>query len=135
MLEPLGGYLLLAEKLAAGQNTAPDPNPYAEAFNFGPQLEATRSVGQLVEEVFQHWPGSWVGGSDQGALHEAGQLHLQIDKAHHQLCWQPRWDFATAVARTVGWYRAVHEEASALDCCLADLALYQQLKPQQISKP
>jgi len=61
VLEPLGGYLLLAEKLAKGQNTAPDPNPYAEAFNFGPQLEANRSVGQLVEEVFQHWPTSSAG--------------------------------------------------------------------------
>lgn len=124
VLEPLGGYLLLAQTLAAAQARGVDPIPAAQAFNFGPQLEANRSVRELVEEALQHWPGSWQDGSEPGAPHEAGQLHLQIDKAHHQLGWRPRWDFATAVARTVGWYRAVHEGASPLDCCLADLALY-----------
>ena len=119
VLEPLGGYLLLAERLRNAGGTA------ASAFNFGPQLEANRSVHQLVEEALLHWPGTWVKRSDPGAPHEAGQLHLQIDKAHHQLGWQPRWDFATSVARTVGWYRAVHEGASALECCLADLNAYQ----------
>ena len=78
----------------------------------------------LVEAALQHWPGHWQDCSDPGAPHEAGRLHLQIDKAHHQLGWWPRWDFATTVARTVGWYRAVHEGASALDCCLADLEAY-----------
>ena len=56
----------------------------------------------------------------------AGRLHLQIDKAHHQLGWRPRWPFATTVERTVSWYQAVHEGASALSCCLADLKSYQE---------
>jgi CDP-glucose 4,6-dehydratase len=60
------------------------------------------------------------------APHEAGSLHLQIDKAHHQLGWRPRWAFATTVERAVAWYRAVHEGASPLECCLADLACYQE---------
>jgi len=105
---------------------APEQNPFASAFNFGPALEANRSVRELVEAALQHWPGSWRDCSDASAPHEAGRLHLQIDKAHHQLGWQPRWDFATTVARTVGWYRAVHEGASPLDCCLADLKAYQE---------
>lgn len=118
VLEPLGGYLLLAEKLAtAGQ-------AYASAFNFGPALEANRSVRELVETVLAHWPGSWRDLSDPDAPHEAGRLHLQIDKAHHQLGWQPRWPFATTVERTVSWYRAVHEGTSPLECCLADLEAY-----------
>ena len=79
---------------------------------------------ELVEAALQHWPGSWRDGSDPNAPHEAGRLHLQIDRAHHQLGWQPRWDFATTVARTVAWYRAVHEGASPLTCCLADLEAY-----------
>ena len=46
-------------------------------------------------------------------------LHLVTDKAHHQLGWSPRWDFATTVERTVGWYRQVQQgQASALACCL-----------------
>jgi CDP-glucose 4,6-dehydratase len=124
VLEPLGGYLLLAEKLAtAGSGTA---NPFATAFNFGPSLEANRPVRELVEAALQHWPGIWHDLSDPAAPHEAGRLHLQIDKAYHQLSWRPRWDFATTVSRTAGWYRAVHEGASALACCLADLQAYQQ---------
>ena len=126
VLEPLGGYLLLAEKLSAGINNAAKPNAYEGAFNFGPNLEANRSVSALVEEALKHWPGSWRDLSVPGDLHEAGQLHLQIDKAHHQLGWQPAWAFPTAVERTVGWYRAVHEGSSALDCCLSDLVFYQQ---------
>ena len=123
-LEPLGGYLLLAERLLNTQRGGTDPNPYAEAFNFGPQLEANRSVRALVEEALSHWPGSWIDHSDPKAPHEAGQLHLQIDKAHHQLGWRPRWDFSTAVSRTVDWYRRVHQGAEPLECCLATLASY-----------
>ena len=124
VLEPLGGYLLLAERLAAaGGGSA---NPYATAFNFGPALEANRSVRELVEAALQDWPGSWQDLSDPAALHEAGRLHLQIDKAHYQLNWRPRWDFATTVARTVAWYQSVHKGAAALDCCLGDLEAYQE---------
>ena len=120
VLEPLGGYLLLAEKLAEGGAT------YADAFNFGPSLEANRSVRELVETALAHWPGSWLDVSDPTAPHEAGRLHLQIDKAHHQLGWQPLLPFATTVQRTVAWYRAVHEGAKPLECCLADLHSYQE---------
>ena len=124
VLEPLGGYLLLAEHLAkapAGDGNSPTS---ASAFNFGPSLEANRTVQELVGSALQHWPGSWRDVSDSTAPHEAGRLHLQIDKAHHQLGWRPRWDFTTTVARTVAWYRAVHEGASPLACCLADLDAY-----------
>jgi CDP-glucose 4,6-dehydratase len=119
VLEPLGGYLLLAEKLANAEAEA-------GAFNFGPPLEANRSVRELVEAALGHWPSEWEDRSDPQAPHEAGRLHLQIDKAHHQLGWQPRWPFATTVERTVGWYRAVHEGANPMQCCLADLQSYQE---------
>lgn len=122
VLEPLGGYLLLAERLA-GDGAV---HSYASAFNFGPSLEANRPVRELVELALQHWPGNWKDLSDPVAPHEAGRLHLQIDKAHHQLSWRPRWDFATTVARTVAWYRANHEGVCAPDGCLADLKAYQE---------
>lgn len=118
VLEPLGGYLLLAERLAAAANA------HASAFNFGPTAEASRSVRELVEASLRHWPGHWSDQSDPQAPHEAGLLQLEINKACHQLGWQPRWDFATTVERTVQWYRAVHEGASPLACCLADLEAY-----------
>ena len=43
---------------------------------------------QLIEAALQHWPGAWNDLSGAGAVHEAGRLHLQIDKASHQLGWQ-----------------------------------------------
>jgi CDP-glucose 4,6-dehydratase len=119
VLEPLSGYLSLAEELAT------DPEPPCEAFNFGPRLESNRPVCELVCTMLSHWSGEWLDQSDPNAPHEAGLLHLQIDKAHHRLGWQPRWDYATTIARTVGWYRAVHEGATALECCLSDLHAYQ----------
>jgi CDP-glucose 4,6-dehydratase len=124
VLEPLGGYLRLAEALAATQANHDQPNPYCEAFNFGPLLEANRPVRQLIDAALQHWPGAWNDLSGAGAVHEAGRLHLQIDKANHQLGWQPRWPFAITVQRTVGWYQAVHEGVSPMDCCMKDLQLY-----------
>lgn len=119
-LEPLGGYLLLAERLAVSGSS------YAAPFNFGPAQESNRSVRELVETALQHWPGDWQDLSDSVAPHEAGRLHLQTDKAYHQLSWLPRWNFSTTVARTVAWYRKVHHGSRALDCCLADLEIYQR---------
>ena len=123
VLEPLSGYLLLAERLAVVGEAG---SRCATAFNFGPQLEANRTVGELVEEALKHWPGDWQDLSESNSPHEAGRLHLQIDKAYNQLNWRPNWDFTTTVARTVLWYRAVYEGASPWDCCLADLDVYQQ---------
>lgn len=118
VLEPLGGYLRLAESLIS------DQNPPCEAFNFGPSLSSNRSVKELVNTILKHWPGQWVDHSDHTAPHEANLLHLQIDKAHHRLGWKPCWDYTTTLSRTVGWYRAVHDGASPLQCCLADLNAY-----------
>lgn len=119
VLEPLGGYLRLAEALAT------ETDPPCEPFNFGPHLDSNRPVGELVENMLSYWPGEWIDQSDPDAPHEAGLLHLQINKARHRLGWQPRWDYATTIERTVGWYRAVHEGANPFDCCLADLSAYQ----------
>jgi CDP-glucose 4,6-dehydratase len=120
VIEPLAGYLRLAESLAT------DADPPCEAFNFGPSLASNRSVGELVSTILEHWPGQWLDQSDPTGPHEANLLHLQIDKAHTRLGWQSRWDYATTLARTVGWYRDHHDGAAALECCLADLVSYQE---------
>ena len=129
VLEPLGGYMRLAEALLL------DDEPPCEAFNFGPTLASNRSVRELVETIIQHWPGEWLDQSDPTAPHEAHRLHLQIDNAHHRLNWQPRWDYTTTVSRTVGWYEAQHKGASTLDLCRGDLTLYQKTLLQKTSNP
>jgi CDP-glucose 4,6-dehydratase len=111
VLEPLSGYLALGQRLgvalglpekdsASGQGL----RDYASAFNFGPRLGSNRTVGDLVREVLVHWPGEWVDCSDPRAPHEAGRLNLATDKAFHLLGWQPVWDFAQTIARTIHWY-------------------------------
>ncbi len=118
VLEPLSGYLCLAQVLSMGAV------PPCEAFNFGPKLESNRSVRDLVTTIFEYWPGKWVAISDLNAPHEAKLLHLQIDKAYKKLNWSPRWEYDYAVSRTIGWYRAFFEGVSPLKCCLADLDDY-----------
>ena len=120
VLESLSGYLTLAERMAT------DSSLSGEAFNFGPASTNNRTVIELVSSVLEHWPGRWTIQRNHSAPFESEFLSLQIDKAEHSLGWQPRWDFSTTLERTIGWYRAVNEGASPLDCCLADLHLYSQ---------
>jgi CDP-glucose 4,6-dehydratase len=121
VLEPLGGYLCLAEALTK------DLDPPCEPFNFGPYLESNRTVQELVHTILDYWPGQWIDQSDPAAPHEAGLLHLQIDKSHHRLGWKPRWNYRTTIERTVGWYRAFYHGASGIECCLSDLKAYEAL--------
>jgi CDP-glucose 4,6-dehydratase len=122
VLEPLAGYLQLAEALTTGDESC------ASAFNFGPLLDANRPVWELVEAALQHWPGDWRDISDQFPVHEAARLNLQIDKAYIHLGWRPRWNFSTTVERTVKWYRSVVEGCSPLDCSMSDLIAFQESK-------
>ena len=105
VLEPLGGYLWLAARLAGDRQ-------FATAFNFGPAPAATQPVAALVTEVLKHWPGKWEDRTDPQAVHEATLLSLAIDKAGRELGWQPVWDFAPTIAHTVGWYRAAATDPS-----------------------
>jgi CDP-glucose 4,6-dehydratase len=118
VLEPLGGYLLLASRLTSLSRIQTSA-PSAAAFNFGPALDANRTVADIVQEILKHWPGEWQDKSDPDAPHEAGKLNLATDKASHLLGWQPRWDFSTTIEKTVAWYRGATnchspEEFSAL---------------------
>jgi len=105
VLEPLGGYLELARQL----NERPE---LADAWNFGPLPDDTRTVEELVERVIHAWgEGTWTT-RQREQPHEAGMLRLAIDKAMTQLEWRPRWRFDEAIDRTVAWYKAAHEGAT-----------------------
>jgi CDP-glucose 4,6-dehydratase len=108
VLEPLGGYLLLAARLAqASQGT--DPASAARrrelcgAFNFGPNTTSNRTVADLVQEVLKHWPGSWVDRSSPSAPHEAGTLNMASDRAYHQHGWSPQRNVEQTDEKTVDW--------------------------------
>jgi len=119
VLEPLMGYLFLAERLSSG-----DPR-WQTAFNFGPEPGDIRTVRDLVRAAMEVWPGDWVHASTPDAPHEAGRLALTIDKARHDLAWTPRWDIARGLAETVGWYRAVHDGADPAALTRAQIAAHE----------
>ena len=99
VLEPLGGYLTLAEQLSTGNSRAMD------AFNFGPLDDANQTVEKLVNEILHSWPGEWKDASRSDQVHEASLLHLATDKARTILDWRPSWDFRRTLTETVNWYR------------------------------
>ena len=122
VLEPLSGYLLLAERMFGETEMN---NRYTDSFNFGPSLDSNRTVKDLVEEMTKYWEGTWQDVSGSHEPHEAHRLHLQIDKAYNQLGWSPRWDFETTVERTMNWYKDVDGGGRSIEICLADIAAYQ----------
>lgn len=112
VLEPLGGYLLLGDRIAHGRADA--RAGWGEAWNFGPRIDDACTVRDLVEGLIDSWgSGRWENRHIADAPHEAGLLRLCIDKAHARLGWSPRWDAAEAIKRTVAWYRAHDRGADA----------------------
>ena len=123
VLEPLHGYLRLAQALVE----EPQQAEYRTAFNFGPDEEANRNVEALVTEVLKYWPGTWEDASAPGSPHEAGLLHLSIDKATRLLHWQPVWDFSETIRQTVEWYRqAGSDPASIRNFTLGQISRFEQ---------
>ncbi|MBN2481874.1 MAG: CDP-glucose 4,6-dehydratase [Bacteroidales bacterium] len=103
VLEPLGGYLLLGNKLLTCEEK--EISTYCSAFNFGPLISSNKSVQSLVEEVIKCWgSGNW-DYNKQDKMHEASMLNLTIDKAYHVLQWHPLWNFKETVEKTVAWYK------------------------------
>ena len=110
VLEPLKGYLLLAEQLYKS-----DAAELQSAFNFGPGSNSIRTVKNLVEEGLKHWPGRWDNLAQNDAPHEAEILKLTSAKARSLLEWKPRWDFEQAVRYTIDWYRRSHQGEPAVE--------------------
>ena len=114
VLEPLSGYLLLGQRIGEILDLDIDKealNGLCSAFNFGPLLASNRTVRECVERVADLWGGNWVHAHEKGAPHEAGRLHLSIDKAYDVLSWHPVWDFERTIKETVHWYQAMQESS------------------------
>ena len=121
VLEPLGGYLLLAEKLwDKGAR-------FAEAWNFGPAGDSA-SVEDVVDQVIQLWGDgpTWVQ-DEKHFPHETKVLKLDCSKAMKRLGWKPRWKLSEALEETVRWYKAYVRGEDVRDITLEQLEVYQGL--------
>jgi len=116
VLDPLAGYMRLAERLFAS-----DDLRYQSAFNFGPDASGARTVRELVDLAFSTWPGTLEAPPAGPAHHEAQLLTLANTKAGTMLGWTPTWGFNEAVGATVGWYRAHHHGATARELAVSDI--------------
>ena len=103
VLESLSGYLMLGERLMAGDTA------FAESWNFGPSKDGNITVADMLSKLKQLWPVLTWSPSDQYHPHEAKLLYLDSSKAKSRLKWQPVWDTDTALAKTVEWYRIMLE--------------------------
>lgn len=118
VLEPLAGYLLLAERLLT------EGAPFAEAWNFGPGEADARSVEWVLDRLSAH-TGShgWQRATGQHP-HEASQLRLDSAKALSLLGWSPRWSLDQALEHTAAWHRAWRNGSAARALCQAQMAAY-----------
>lgn len=112
VLEPLGGYLTLAQKLFVA------PSSFASAWNFGPFVDNAVTVADLVSLLSKKWPGGkWE--IDPGKHpHEAFYLKLDSSKAKHHLGWNSVLNIKRTTEMTVDWYRHFfNKEGSAFELC------------------
>lgn len=118
VIEPLAGYLCLAERLCADA-------ALAGAYNFGPATADAATVGEVITLAREAYGrGDWAIDGDDAGPHEAGWLALEVAKARTTLGVAPRWSLAETVRRTMRWYRAAGEGVPASELCAADLDAY-----------
>ncbi len=124
VLEPLGGYLTLAEHLYR------DGAAFAEGFNFGPHDSDARPVAWIVERLCQCWGEGAAWRLDgQPQPHEATYLKLDCAKARSRLGWQPRWQLGQTIERIVEWHRARDAGADMRALTLGQISAYQASHP------
>jgi len=119
VLEPLSGYLVLAQHLYN------DPQDYAEGWNFGPKDEDAKPVDWILDKMVDKWQGnaSWQLDNDSHP-HEAGFLKLDISKAKSKLNWQPTWQLEKTLERTIQWHQMWLNKVDMQHICLNEINDY-----------
>ena len=118
VLEPLGGYLLLAQKMWE------EPTRYCEGWNFGPETAGVTTVWEVAETIVKAYgKGALQDLSDPAAVHEAQLLMLDISKARYRLGWKPHLNLAQTIELTVDWYKR-YRTADVYGLCVEQIDKY-----------
>ena len=118
VLEPLSGYLLLAERLFTERAA------FAEAWNFGPADEDARPVRWIVERLVSATPGAAWTCDATPQPHEASHLKLDSSKARARLGWRPHWQLATTLDKTLEWHASWRRGKDMRAVTLAQITEY-----------
>jgi len=119
VLEPLSGYLELAQRLYE------EGTRYAEGWNFGPPEEDAKPVEWLVQRLCEKWGGNAGYTIDQGDNpHEAHYLKLDCAKAASLLGWRPRWSLDEAIDRVIEWTKVYREQGDMRAACERQIMQY-----------
>ena len=122
VLEPLSGYLILAERLYT------DGPRFADAWNFGPNDSDAQPVQAIVERLTSQWGDGARWSLDGGEHpHEATFLKLDCSKARARLGWRPRWDLNHTLDSIVAWYKAAARNEDVKAVTLAQIDKYTQI--------
>ena len=118
VLEPLSGYLVLAQKMYRNQEK------YAEGWNFGPNEQDVKPVDWILDKMIDKWPeSSWE--LDQNSNpHEADFLKLDISKAESKLDWKPVWELSYTLEKIIAWQKAWLNKEDMQVACLAEIEEY-----------
>ena len=101
VLEPLSGYLILAQSLYQ------DGEKFSSAWNFGPKDKDNRPVQEVITSLCKQWgPDAKWGQDTSSQPHEAGLLKLDCSKASKQLLWEPKWNLENAIEKIIQWHKA-----------------------------
>ena len=120
VLEPLSGYMLLAQKMWE------HPTEYCEGWNFGPETDSVSTVWEVATKLVQSFgKGELKDVSDPDALHEANLLMLDITKAKTRLGWKPRLDALQTIDLVADWYKRYHKE-SVYNICVEEIEHFLQ---------
>jgi CDP-glucose 4,6-dehydratase len=122
VLEPLNGYMLLAQKLLES------PSECSSSFNIGPNEEDVWSVERVATKLVEVWGegAAWTRDSVP-SLHEDHSLTLDCSRARHELGWHPRLGIETTLEWTVNWYRDWQRGADMKQKTMAQIAGFEQL--------
>ncbi len=115
VLEPLSGYMLLAQKMWE------HPTEYCEGWNFGPEADSVSTVWEVATKLVQSFgKGELKDVSDPNALHEANLLMLDINKAKTRLGWKPRLDALQTIDLVANWYKK-YQDGDVYSICVEEI--------------
>lgn len=119
VLEPLSGYLVLAEELYINGDN------FAGGWNFGPKDEDCQSVEKILKTMIKTWGtgASWQLDTNSNP-HEAGFLKLDCSKAGQQLKWFPKWNLEFTLKSIVNWHKEWMQSSDMKKQCINEIKLY-----------